>query len=368
MLRDPRIQRLAETLIHYSLKIKEGDLVLIQGSDLAAPLIREAYRESLRAGAHPDVMISIPGLREIYMNEASEKQLGHISPIGRLVNERYDAVLSIGGGYNTRSMGNVDPKRQAARSKATAEINKLFMERAAKGELRWCLTQYPTHSDAQEAGISLEDYAEFVFRACRVTEDDPVAAWQRVREEQERLIAAISAVDTLRIVGEGTDLTLRVGGRKWISADGEHNFPDGEIFTGPMEDSAQGHIRFSFPAIYAGKEVEDIRLTFENGRVVEARAARGEELLKSLLAVDEGASRLGEIGIGTNFGIDRFTRNMLFDEKMGGTIHLAVGAGYPETGSSNISGIHWDMLCDLRKGGEIYGDGKLIYREGKFLI
>lgn len=368
MLQDPRIKRLAETLVHYSLKIKEGDLALIQGSDLAAPLIREVYREMLRAGAHPDVTVSIPGLREIYMHEANDKQIEHVSPISRLVYEKYDAVLSIGGGYNTRSMGSVDPKRQAARSKAMSEINKLFMERAGKGELRWCVTQFPTHSDAQEAGISLEEYADFVFRACRVTEDDPVAAWRQVKEEQERLVAAISAIDTLRIVGDGTDLTLRVGGRKWISADGEHNFPDGEIFTGPVEDSAQGHIRFSFPAIYAGKEVEDIRLTFENGRVVEAQAARGEELLKSLLAVDEGASRLGEIGIGTNFGIDRFTRNILFDEKLGGTIHLAVGAGYPETGSTNVSGIHWDMLCDLRDGGEIYGDGQLIYREGKFLI
>lgn len=368
MLQDLRIKRLAETLVHYSLKIKEGDLLLIQGSDLAAPLMREVYREALRAGGHPEVMVSIPGLSEIFLREASDKQLEHVSPASRVYYEKYDAMLSIGGGYNTRALSGVDPKRQAARSKATSELSRIFMERSAKGELRWCVTQYPTHSAAQEAGMSLEDYADFVFRACRVTEEDPVAAWRQVREEQKRLVEAISAFDTLRIVGEGTDLTLRVGGRKWISADGEHNFPDGEIFTGPVEDSAEGHIRFSFPAIHAGREVEDIRLTFKGGKVVEASAARGEELLKSLLAVDEGASRLGEIGIGTNFGIDRFTRNMLFDEKLGGTVHLALGAGYPETGSTNVSGIHWDMLCDLRNGGEIYGDGKLIYKEGKFLI
>lgn len=368
MLQDPRLKRLAQVLVHYSLKLKEGDLFQIQACDLAAPLIREVYREALKAGAHPEVDVSIPGLAEIFLREANDQQLAHISPARRLVTETYDALLSIGGGYNTRALSGVDPKRQAARSKATSEIHRTFMERAGKGELRWCVTQFPTHAAAQEAGMSLDDYADFVFRACRVTEDDPVAAWRQVSEEQNRLVEAISRYDALRILGEGTDLTLRVGGRRWISADGEHNFPDGEIFTGPVEDSAEGHIRFSFPAIHAGREVEDIRLTFKAGKVVEARAARGEELLKSLIAVDEGASRLGEIGIGTNFGIDRFTRNMLFDEKIGGTIHLALGAGYPETGSTNVSGIHWDMLCDLRNGGEIYGDGQLIYREGKFLI
>lgn len=368
MLQDPRVKKLAEVLVHYSLKLKEGDLFQIQASDLAAPLIREVYREALKAGAHPEVDVSIPGLAEVFLREANDAQLAHVSPARRLVTERYDALLSIGGGYNTRALSGVDPQRQAARSKATSEIHRIFMERAGKGELRWCVTQFPTHSAAQEAGMSLDDYADFVFRACRVTEDDPVAAWRRVAAEQKRLVEAISQCDTLRILGEGTDLTLRVGGRTWISADGEHNFPDGEIFTGPVEDSAEGHIRFSFPAIHAGREVEDIRLTFKGGKVVEARAARGEELLQSLIAVDEGASRLGEIGIGTNSGIDRFTRNMLFDEKIGGTIHLALGAGYPETGSTNVSGIHWDMLCDLRNGGEIYGDGRLIYKEGKFLI
>ena len=195
MLQDPRIKRMAETLVHYSLKIKEGDLVLILGYDLAAPLIREAYREVLRAGGHPEVAISIPGLNEIFMNEASDAQLEHVPPLRRFAYEEYDVLLSIGGGYNTRMMGNVDPKRQAARSKAMSEISKLFMERSGKGELRWCATQYPTHSAAQEAGISLEEYADFLFRACRVTEDDPVAAWQKVSEEQQRLIEAISDID-----------------------------------------------------------------------------------------------------------------------------------------------------------------------------
>lgn len=359
---------MGKVLVHYSLALKKGDVFLIRGSDLSSPLIKAVYSEALKAGAHPEVWTSVPGLAEIFYREASDEQLKFVSPFTKLAMETFDAYLAIRGDYNTRSLSGVDPSRQAVAAKASAEVTKVYLERSASGALRWCSTQYPTHAQAQEANMSLDDYAEFVFRACRLDSDDPVAAWESVREEQNRLIEQIERYDELRIVGEGTDLTLRVGGRKWISADGKHNFPDGEIFTGPVEDSANGTIRFSFPGLYGGKEIEDIRLTFEGGKVVKASAARGEELLKALLASDHGASYLGEIGIGTNYGIERFTRNMLFDEKIGGTIHLAVGAGYPETGSKNQSGIHWDMLCDLRSGGEIYGDGELIYKDGKFLF
>lgn len=367
-LQDVRINRWAETLVQYSLKLKKGDLVLIRGSELSLPLIKAVYREALKAGAHPEVDMAVPGIQEIFLKEADDDQLAFVSPVTRLQIEKYDCLLSIGGSANTRAMGGVDPKRQARRAQAMAEINQIYMERSAKGELRWCVTQFPTHASAQEAGLSIDDYAEFVYRACHVDQDNPVQAWEQVQATQESLIEKISTYDTLRIVSADTDLTMSVGGRKWISAHGNFNFPDGEIFTGPIESSVEGHIRFSFPAIYAGKEVEDIRLTFKEGKVVEASAARGEDLLKALLDTDEGAKMVGEIGIGTNFGIDRFTRNILFDEKMGGTIHLALGAGYPETGNANKSSIHWDMLCDLREGGEIYGDGELIYREGKFLF
>lgn len=359
---------MAQVLVHYSLELKEGDLFLIRANDLSTPLIKAVYKEALKAGAHPEVWSSIPGLAEIFYREAGDEQLKFVSPFIKLAMETFDAYLAIRGDYNTRALSGVDPSRQAVAAKANAEVTKVYLERSAAGELRWCGTQYPTHAQAQEANMSLDEYAEFLFRACRVDVDDPVAAWNSVREEQSRIIEQIKGYDELHIVGDGTDLKLRVGGRKWISADGKHNFPDGEIFTGPVENSANGTIRFSFPGLYGGKEIEDIRLTFEQGKVVEASAARGEELLKALLGSDEGASYLGEIGIGTNYGIERFTRNMLFDEKIGGTIHLAVGAGYPETGSKNQSGVHWDMLCDLRSGGEIYGDGELIYKDGKFLF
>jgi aminopeptidase len=242
------------------------------------------------------------------------------------------------------------------------------MQRSASGALRWCVAQFPTHADAQEANMSLADYEDFVYGACGLLDDDPVAYWRKIHIEQENAIARLTQCKTLRIIGEDTDLTMQVGGRTWVNSSGEANFPDGEIFTGPVENSANGHIRFSFPGIYAGKVIEDIRLRFEGGKVVEATAAQGQELLQALLATDQGASYLGEIGIGANFGITRHTRNMLFDEKIGGTVHLAVGGGYPETGSKNESAIHWDMLCDLRDGGEIYADGQLIYRSGRFQL
>jgi len=364
----PYIQRMAKTLIHYSLSIQKGDKLLIRGSELAAPLILEAYREAIKAGAHVSVVGSFEGLAEIFYKEASDEQLEFIDPLHKLVYETYDAMLGILGAYNTRALSGIDPSRQAISARASAPLLKTMTDRSAADELKWCATIFPTHASAQDANMSLSEYEEFVYRACHVDEEDPVAKWKSMQEQQDRIIDAIKGIDTLRIVGEDTDLTLRVKGRKWISAAGERNFPDGEIFTGPIEDSANGHIRFSFPGIRSGKEIEDIRLTFQDGKVVESSAKVGEDLLKTLLNSDPGASYLGEIGIGTNYGINRFTRNILFDEKIGGTIHLAVGSAYPETGGKNQSGVHWDMLCDLRRGGEIYGDGDLIYKDGKFVI
>ncbi|BAS26478.1 aminopeptidase [Limnochorda pilosa] len=365
---DPRLSKMAQVMVRYSVAVKPGDKVFVQGSELAAPLLREVLRETLRAGGHPDVHANVPGAMEVFFKEASEEQLKHISPLQELVVGTYDCFINVMAPHNVKELSGVDPGRQAAHSRAMAPINTTFMRRAADGELRWVLTQYPTQAAAQEASMSLAEYEEFVFSACRLDDPDPVAVWQRVHEEQEHLIEKLSQLSEIRIVAADTDLTLSVAGRRWENADGKANFPDGEVFTGPVEDSAQGRIRFSFPGVYGGKEIEDIRLEFRDGKVVEARAAKGEDLLHALLDSDEGARYLGELGIGTNFQIQRFTREMLFDEKIGGTVHLAVGAGYPETGSTNQSGVHWDMLCDMRQGGEIYGDGKLVYREGRFLF
>ncbi|HXF83569.1 MAG TPA: aminopeptidase [bacterium] len=365
---DPRITKLAGVLVHYSLKIRPGDLFRIGGPALAAPLIAEVYREALAAGAHPFVRVNVEGLDEIYLKTASEDQLRYVSELQRLETERITASLGIWGEWNTRELSGVDPRRIALRREATRQLQQRFLARAAANELRWCGTQYPTHAEAQEAEMSLAEYEDFVFRAGMLDRDDPVAAWEAVRAEQDRIIQVLARCRRLHITGPEIDLQLSVEGRRWINAAGESNFPDGEVFTGPVEDSVSGRVRFTFPAIYNGREVHDVELVFEQGRVVRARAAKGEDFLLAMLDTDAGARYVGEFAFGTNYQIQRFTRNLLFDEKIGGTLHLALGAGYPETGSQNTSGLHWDMICDLRRGSRVEADGAEIYRDGRFLI
>jgi aminopeptidase len=284
-----------------------------------------------------------------------------------LITESFDASLYIEAEHNTRELSGVAPERQARYSKANAEISKIFLERAARKDLKWCLTVYPTHAMAQEADMSLSDYQDFVFGAGMLDLDDPVSAWVKEGQRQRELIEWLAGRDQVVIKGKNIDMRFSIKGRTFEPADGKYNFPDGEIFTGPVEDSAAGYVRYSYPAIYGGQEVEDIELWFDGGKVVKEKAAKGQELLTALLNTDEGARYLGEWGIGTNYNIQRFTKNMLFDEKLGGTIHFAVGSGYPETGSENQSGIHWDMLCDMSES-EITVDGELFYKDGKPVV
>lgn len=365
---DPRIARLAKVLVHYSLRIRPDDLFRITGPALAAPLMVEVYREALAAGAHPFVRVSLEGLDEVYFKGASDEQLRFVSELHRLETERITASLGIWGEWNTRALTHVDPKRVALRREATRELQQRFLERAAANELRWCGTQFPTNAEAQDAEMSLAEYEDFVFTAGMLDRDDPVAAWEVVRKEQDRIVQFLGGCRQLHVQGPDIDLQLSVDGRKWINAAGESNFPDGEVFTGPVEDSVNGRVRFSFPAVYDGREVLDVELVFEQGKVVRARAAKGEDFLQAMLDTDAGARYLGEFAFGTNYQIQQFTRNILFDEKIGGTLHMAVGAGYPETGSKNISGLHWDMICDLRNGAEVKADGAVVYRNGRFVI
>jgi aminopeptidase len=251
---------------------------------------------------------------------------------------------------------------------ARKELFKRFMDRTARGEMRWVGTLFPNHASAQDAEMSLEEYENFVFGAMLVDRSDPVAEWRRISREQERQAQVLNQVKTVRLQTRDTDLTFQCGGRKWINCDGQQNFPDGEIFVCPIEDSVEGFIRFSFPGIYMGKEVDDIRLRFEKGKVVEAHAAKAEGFLHSILDTDPGARFVGEISFGTNYGIQRFTKNTLFDEKIGGTMHLALGASLKESGGVNESAVHWDIVCDFRSGGEVHADGRLILKDGKLLI
>jgi aminopeptidase len=230
------------------------------------------------------------------------------------------------------------------------------------------LTMYPTQAAAQDAGMSLTEFEDFVYAAGFLDHDDPVAEWKAFGARLERIGSFLEGVSELRVVAEDTDLRLGVGGRQWIRSRGQENFPDGEIFTGPVETSVEGSIRFTYPAIFQGREVDDVRLRFERGEVVEATASRGEDLLREMIAVDDGARRVGEFAFGLNDAVTSFTREILFDEKIGGTVHLALGTAYPETGSANRSALHWDLICDLRNGGEVYADGELAYRDGRFLV
>jgi aminopeptidase len=365
---DPRIEKLARVLIHYSLRLERGNLLRIRGPALAGPQILAAYREALLAGAHPTVRIGIEGLEDIYYRTATDDQLRYVSGLEQNEVETLDAELSFLGSYNTRAMTRVDPGRMRMRREATRDLSRRFMERAGADQLRWCLTQAPTQADAQEAEMSFGEYEEFVYGAGHLNEADPVTAWEQVARDQAAVCERLGRMKTLRIKAPDTDLTVQIAERKWISAAGTHNFPDGEVFTGPVEDGTRGTVRFSFPALYGGREVTDVRLTFEGGRVVEASAAKGEELLRAMLDIDAGARVLGEFAFGLNYGIQQFTRNILFDEKIGGTLHMALGAAYPETGGKNTSGLHWDMILDLRaKGAEVFGDGEVIYRHGAFL-
>ena len=305
---------------------------------------------------------------ELLYRYGSREQLEYIHEGHRLITEKYDVRIVIIGEENTRTLSRVDPAKMVIYDKARTELMKTMMQRSASGELRWVIAPYPTNAFAQDADMSLHDYEDFLYRACMPDLNDPIGYWQKVTAEQERIIHWLKGKDKVHVTGPETDLWLSVAGRTFINCSGKVNVPDGEVFTGPVEDSAEGHVYFSYPAIEAGREVTGVRLWFEKGKVVKATAEKNEEFLLKTLETDAGARYLGEFAIGTNEGITQFTREILFDEKIGGSFHMALGAGYPETGSKNESAIHWDMVCDLRKGGEIRVDDHLLYRNGKFVI
>ncbi|MBN1917581.1 MAG: aminopeptidase [Verrucomicrobia bacterium] len=365
---DKRIENVARVLVGYSLRIKKGDLFVISGIDEAAPLIREVYKQALLEGAHVTTLVGIAGLRELFFQYARDDQLKHLSPMALHRAKTMTAYLGLGNLHNTKSLSGVDPKKQALASQVGLPIMTILDKREKAGRFRWCTTIFPTQAHAQEASMSLADYEDFVYGACLAGKRDPVVEWKRISAEQARLVKKLGKFKTMRVVGKDTDLTVGVAGRKWVNCDGTMNFPDGEVFTGPVENSAEGRIRFSFPAIAGGREVEDIRLEFRKGKVVKATAAKGQEYLEKMIAIDPGATRIGEFAVGTNYGITRFTKAILFDEKIGGTCHLALGRGYAESGSKNRSAIHWDMICDLRTDSAIYADGKIIYKNGKFVM
>jgi aminopeptidase len=365
---DQRISKLAKLLVHYSLELKKGDYMLLEAYDLAAPLVREVFREAIKAGAYVDTNIFLPGLTSIFYREASEEQLKFISPYMKFKSENYNAFLMIHGQYNFKELTNVPSERIQTLAQATREINVKLMQRMSdRNDLRWCITLFPGPGSAQEAEMGTEEYEDFVYEAGNLNMEDPISAWRELSAHQQKLCDFLLHKKSIHIISEDTDLKLDVSGRKWINCDGKENFPDGEIFTSPHVKNVEGKIKFSYPVIMLGKEVDGIYLEFKEGKVITARSEKGEDFLHSLLDIDENARYVGELGIGTNYNIKKFTKNLLFDEKIGGTIHIATGSAFPEAGGDNVSGVHVDMVCDMKKSGEIYADGELIYKQGKFI-
>ena len=361
------VQKLANVMVNYSLELQPGQKFWLRTTPLAEELNLAVYEEAVKAGANVFVDQRIPGADEIFYKYASDEQLDFVSPIRKILAETFDASLYIEAEHNSRSLAGIDGSRIARTRKAGAELFSKMMKRSADGSYRWCLTVYPTHAMAQDADMNLSDYREFVYNAGMLNEEDPVAFWKEQGRKQTELADWLKGHDRVVLKGSNVDITLSIKDRVFEISDGRYNFPDGEIFTSPVEDSVNGWIRFQYPALYDGQEVTDIELWFENSKVVKEKAAKNQELLTSLLNTDAGARILGEWGIGTNYGIQRFSKNMLFDEKIGGTIHFAVGAGFPECGGRNESGLHWDMLCDMAQS-EISVDGELFYKNGKTVI
>jgi aminopeptidase len=301
---------------------------------------------------------------------ANEEQLKFMPPVYKLAYSEFESRIRIHSLSNTKALTYADQDQQAMRARTTGEITAIQFERGASGEFRWMTTLYPTAAYAQDSDMSLAEFEDFVFRACHAhdPDSDPVTYWNNVREEQDKIVEALNGHDKVEVRGPNCDLTLSIKDRIFKNACGKNNMPDGEVFTGPVEDSVNGWIRFSYPSTYRGNEVEGVKLQFRDGRVVEASADRNEEFVKKMLDTDEGARYVGEFAVGTNYGVDRTTKNILFDEKIGGSMHMALGAGYPETGNTNQSAIHWDLISDMRDGGEIVVDGEVVYKDGKFTI
>ncbi len=370
---DPRVSKFADILVQHSARVKPGDRVLIEATTVAEPLVRELYLKILEKGGHPVPLLQLPdmffpGHEDLLIMKGNDAQLDYVPPFQKLAYDGFESRIRIHSTTNTRSQTNMDSSRSQRRGKATSVITEAQMRRGAEGIFKWVTTLYPTEAFAQDAGMSLREYEDFVFNSVHAHEDDPIKFWEGVEKDQQKAVDFMKGKNQVTLRGPNVDLTLSVKGRTFLNSFGTYNMPDGEIYTGPVEDSVNGWVKFTYPAIYGSVAVEGAELTFSNGRVAQAKAEKNEEYLVRMIESDEGSRYLGEFAIGTNFDISKFTGQILFDEKIGGSFHMALGAGYPETGSKNKSAIHWDMICDMRKDSEILVDGELLYKDGKFMI
>jgi len=363
-------KKLAKLAINYAVNVKKGERIFITGPALAQELFQAMYIETIKAGGHPLLNVQIEGIQELRLKYSSEEQLLYVDPIQKSIMKEFDSYIVISGDYNTRKMSLVDPKliTKVQGSPANKELWDILMGRMGKKELRYLLIPFPCNSFAQEANMDLFSYFEFIKKALFLDKEDPVKEWLQTEKKQEVICNSLKDTEQIQVNGEDTNLTMSVKGRLWLNDCGHINLPAGEIYTAPIENSVNGHIRFTYPGIFQGKEIQNIYLEFKDGKVIKSSADKGDDLLKELLKIDN-ADILGEFAIGTNYGITRFTKNMLFDEKLGGTIHCALGSGIEDAGSKNRCGIHWDILKDMTlPGSKIIADDKVIYEEGKWKI
>ncbi len=365
---DLRIEKLAELLVKYSVKVKAGDKVAIQGEMAAEPLLKAVYLEVLKAGGYPYVVPFLTGIDELFFRHASDDQLKHVPPATKMIMETYDVRISIGADVNTKELNSIDPAKLVLYQQARTDVMRTYLERAARGELRWVYTLFPTNAYAQDAEMGTGEYEDFVFQACLGDIQDPIGYWQRFSAKQQRIVEWLKGKKHIHITAPETDLRFSVEDRIFVNCDGHENMPDGEVFTGPVENSMEGQVYFSYPTIYNGREVSGVRLWFKEGKVIKATAEKNQEFLIKTLDTDEGARYLGEFAFGNSQYITRFTRQILYDEKIAGSFHLALGSSYPETGGKNHSAIHWDMICDMRQGGKIWVDDVLFYQNGEFIL
>lgn len=365
---DVRLERLANVLVNYSTEVKPGQWVGILGDVLALPALREVYKEVIKAGGNPTLFINDGYMERYFLREANDEQIRWLDPAQTLYYEQADVYIRIGASGNTRALTSIPGKRMQKVQAARSSWLDSRLDRAARGEMNWVGTLYPTEASAQEASMSLEEYESFVYGATFCDRDNPVAAWKELSAMQQKKVDWLAGKQQVKLQGPNVDLELSIAGRTFINSDGHKNMPSGEIFTGPVEDSVNGWMRFDYPSIVGGRAVKGIELKFEQGKVVQASAEENDDLLQAQLDTDAGARYLGEFAIGTNFGINRFTGSILFDEKIGGTVHVAIGRGYKETGSQNESAVHWDMICDMRNDSEIHVDGELFYKNGEFTV
>jgi aminopeptidase len=367
---NPLYEKLARLVVKYSLRVKKGQRIRIWGPSIAKELFQALYKETVIAGGYPWIDAHIEGMEEIFLKYASDEQLLYVDNLLKQMYNEFNGFISVHSDYNTRKLSLIKPEVIAKfrGSPDRKELRKIFEERFTKGALNWVVVPFPSHSLAQEANMDIFSYTDFVEKALFLDKDDPVMEWQKLEKEQARIIKHLNKVEHIKVLGEDTDLTFSVKGRRWINCCGLNNLPDGEVFTCPVEDSVNGDIKFTYPGIYSGNEVENIYFEFKDGEVTNATADKGEELLKELLEI-ENARRLGEFAIGTNYGITKFTKNILFDEKIGGTIHCAIGESIKIAGGKNLCAIHWDILKDMKvAGSQIIADGKIIYEEGNWKI